>query len=211
MATRFKATDLKEMIRSIVKEEMLSVTKQAINEILSERYLKQLAEIAASRPRGTGRTLHVADGDDNDVEDTPVVLGNSTKGIYSRHPSKHDDDPEDDDQNFDRSAPRLTPEGKERNEMLSLFFEGTKPLPNSGPDTEAASFEELGIELPSEAAPPPMPKQTAGRRPITEVWKELAGVDKAKAPAPVASQADLEKREETRLKMLRESLERPVS
>jgi len=204
MATRFKATDLKDMIRSIVKEEMLSVSKQAINEVLSERYLKQLAEVAASRPRGVGRTMHIADGDDQDVEDAPQVLDNPTQGIYSRHPSKHSDSIDDDDgQDFERSSPRLSPEGKDRNEMLSLFFEGTKPL------KEIEDRIEEGIPLEKIEA------KNTGRRPMNEVWKELAGVG-TKTAAKMApprfndNEEELIKREENRLKMLRESLERPA-
>jgi hypothetical protein len=203
MATRFKATDLKEMIRSIVREEMLTVTKQAINEVLSERYLKQLAEVAASRPRGVGRTMHIADGDDQEVEEAPHPLDNPTQGIYTRHPSKHDDGVDDeDDQNFERSTPRLTPEGRERNEMLSLFFEGTKPL------KEIEERVEEGIPL-ERMQPPPMP-QNGGRRPMNEVWKELAGVGKSAPKQASLDKAELEKREEMRLKMLRESLEKPA-
>lgn len=196
MATRFKATDLKEMIRSIVKEEMLAVTKQAINEVLSERYLKQLAETASSRPRGVGRTMHIADGDDQEVEEAPHPLDNPTQGIYQRHAIKHDDEIDEDV----APARSLTPEGRERNEMLSLFFEGTKPL------QEIEDRQEEGIPLEKIEA------KNTGRRPMNEVWKELAGVGTKTAAkmTPAADTSDLERREEMRLKMLRESLERPA-
>ena len=194
MATRFKSTDLKEMIRLIVREEMTGVVKEAINEVLSERYLKQLAE-ASVRPRGVGPTLHIADGDDNDVEEAPVMLRNDHEGIYYRHPSKHDDEPEEEQE---LSSPPMA-ENIARDEMLSLFFEGTKPL------KEVEASVEEGIPL--ENIMPEPHRHGQARRPMTEVWQKLAGVEKKE---PTRELNDREKREEQRLKMLRESLERPA-
>lgn len=203
MATRFKANDLQAMIRSIVREEMVDVVKGAINEVLSERYLKQLAE-ASVRPRGVGPTLHIADGDDNDVEEAPTILSNPTRGIYNKHPMKHDDELDDDDENCE---PELTTENVERNEMLSMFFQDTKPLN----EVEARQDEGIPLEriIPEGAAFPQRKTTQGAKRPIAEVWRELAGVKKDVAPA--ANMEALEKREEMRLKMLRESLDRPVN
>lgn len=127
MAQRFKAEQLKEMIRVLVREEIRSVVKETINEVLSERYLQKLAEVAASRPRGVGRTMHIADGDDQEDEGTPEILRNDSDGIYTKHPMKHSDGLEDDEP--EQLAPvSFVPEGMERNEMISLMFEGTRPI-----------------------------------------------------------------------------------
>jgi hypothetical protein len=192
MAT-YKADHLKEMIRSVVRQEIKEVVTNVIAEVLSERYLKQLVEVNASRPRGVGRTMHIADGDDQDDEGTPEVLPNPTQGIYRKHPMKHSDSLEDDE-------PQTTmPEGKQRDEMLSLFFEGTKPL------KQIEEQVQEGIPLEKIADEP-----SDGRRPLTEVWATLAGVKKQPSASPPADASELEKREELRLKRLRESLERPA-
>ena len=191
MAT-YKADHLKEMIRGVVRQEIKEVVTNVIAEVLSERYLRQLVEGAASRPRGVGRTLHIADGDDQDDEGTPEILPNPTHGIYRKHPMKHSDSLEDDD-----DEPQTTiPEGKQRDEMLSLFFEGTKPLKMIEEQVE----EGVPLEAIADDA-------KDGRRPLNEVWMELAGVKKQPTVTP-AEKSDMEKREEMRLKMLRESLER---
>lgn len=229
MAQRFKAEQLKEMIRVLVREELTGAVKSAINEILSERYLKQIAEVAASRPRGVGRTLHIADGDDNYDEGTPEILANTTQGIYGKHPMKHDDRLEDDEP--EEQGPTLTtiPEGIERDDMMAKFFEGTRPINEIDADA-GVSFEigEDGTVLQEEDVPiqqlssPRRGRPAKGpRRPLSEVWTELAGVNKGDAPTQVAEirpgapipmdpqiQAERMKMEEMRLKRLRESLER---
>lgn len=205
---KFKADQLHEIIRAIVRQEineavvqkMNEVVVKTINEVLSERYLTKLAENVASRPRGVGRTMHIADGDDHDEEGTPQPMRNDDRGIYHVHPSKHDDEVEDDD----AGEPQLQAEDLERNEMLSLFFEGTKPLQ----EVEAQVEEGVPLERITE-----MRRDNDGRQPIQEVWKTLAGVKKpaqAQQTSRPVDTAALEAREEARLKQLRESLETPV-
>lgn len=230
MAQRFKADQLKEMIRLLVREELTGAVKAAINEILSERYLRQIAEVAASRPRGVGRTMHIADGDDNDDEGTPEILANTTAGIYNKHPMKHDDHLDDDEPELAGPSITTIPEGLERDDMMAKFFEGTRPINEIDADA-GVSFEigEDGAVLEEEDAPIQAlaaprrgsPAKGKVRRPMTEVWRELAGVKKEGAapraaeirpgaPLPVDPQVEAErvKMEEARLKRLRESLER---
>ncbi len=199
MGHRFKVEELREMIRALVRSEIKSVVVETINEVLSERYLKRLAEAAASRPRGVGPTMHIADGDDHEEEEAPRVLSNPTRGVYGKHPMKHDDQLEDDE-----PQQHLTtiPEGVERDDMMSMFFEGTKPL------AEIEAKAEEGVPLPIEREERRAAEE--GRQPITEVWRTLAGVkpvSPAAAPSP-EERAALEKREADRLRMIRESLER---
>mgnify|MGYP006297355587 CR=1 FL=1 len=109
---------------------------------------------------------------------------------------KHDDSVDDEDV----PEMQLTPEGKERNEVLSMFFEGTKPL------QEMEERQAEGVSLDS------LSGNKGDRKPMTEVWRTLAGVKKPAAPSQSSiSKDDLEAREEKRLKMLRESLERQVN
>lgn len=194
MAT-YKADHLKAMIREVVRQEIREVVSGVIAEVLSERYLKQIAESAA-RPRGVGPTMHIADGDDHVEEDTPEVLRNRTKGIYKSHPMKHDDSIDEEEE-----VGTTMPEGKTRNEMLSLFFEGTKPL------KEIEAREEEGVQLEELDAPT---EDASGRRPIVEVWQTLAGVGPKKAEVSDDEVEAARAREERRLKQLRESLERPA-
>ena len=185
MATRFKANDLQEMIRRIVREEMGSVVKEAINEILSERYLKKLAESAAghNRPRGVSNLAIQGDADPED--ETPEVLSNDILGVGQQNPvfkkgpsSKH---------------VRQHNEGDDRDEMLSLFFEGTRPI------NEAEAEHEEGIPLPID------------EKPVAEMakkWRHLiTEADKAAETRRPMKSNNIEA-EEARLKMLRESLDR---
>jgi len=191
MAT-YKAEHLKEMIRTVVREEMRSVVAGVISEVLSERYLKKLAESAvSSQPRGVNH-LDIM-GDDTEEDETPSILANNILGVGQENPV-FKKTPKD------KSVKQFS-EDVERNEMLSLFFEGTKPItssenamPTPG-DTDDAEYEEQA---------PPREKPEVKR--MTEVWRELAGVNKP-APAPVASPEALEKLEDARLKRLREQLE----
>ena len=182
MATRFKATDLKEMIRLLVREEMRGVIKETIDEVLSERYLRQLAETAMPR-----KDVKVQE------EETPQVLAN-----VSAMPQNRDEEyrvAPDNLRNIGMS------ENDTRNEMLSLFFEGTKPLNES--EMQAPEIEE-GVKIEA------LVKKSPGKKSMTEVWRQLAGVNKQTQSAPANAEA-LEAREEKRLKMLRESLERQVN
>jgi hypothetical protein len=228
MAQRFKAEQLKELIRILVREELTGAVKQAINEILSDRYLQQIAEAAASRPRGVGRTMHIADGDDNYEEGTPEILSNTTMGIYNKHPMKHDDRLEDDEPELVGPSISTIPEGIDPNDMRSLFFEGTRPINEIDADAGVVfnleEGDDEGVPVPQVArsAPSraPAPSRTPARRPLNEVWSELAGVKKEASraeirpgsPLPVDPQVEAErmKFEEARLKRLRDSLERPA-
>lgn len=176
MATRFKSTDLQSMIRSIVRQEMNEVVKSAINEVLSERYLKQLAESAVghNRPRGVSNLMIQGDEDEEEVQ--PEILGNrnAEDGIYVQHPIKK--------------------EGIDRNDMLSLFFENTKPI------NEVEAEAEEGIPL------------ALDEKPVAEMaskWRRLVeganALDESRRPMSMPKNAEME---EARLKMLRESLER---
>ena len=198
---KFKADQLHEMIRSIVRQEideavikrMNEVVVKTINEVLSERYLKQLAENIA-RPRGVGPTLHIADGDDNEEEGVPPIGPQNFGGrdIYGKHPMKRDDE-------IDEQAeePELRAENIDRNDMLSLFFEGTRPL-EEVEESDGVPLEKI------------MPQARGEKKQITEVWRTLAGVKPEAPPARSTDKEALEAREEMRLKMLRESLERPA-
>lgn len=191
---KMNSAQLGEMIRLIVKQEIRETVMSTINEVLSERYLRQLAESAASRPRGVGRTMHIADGDDNDEEGTPSIMRNNDRGIYAKHPSIHEDKPEEDSPN----APELS-EDHERNEMLSMFFEGTKPLTQ----VEEQADEGIPLEVLNE-------KFNIAARAKTDVrhFKDLFDGANAKSVGlriqkdPVA--------EERRIAALRESLDRPA-
>ena len=186
MATRFKTNDLKEMIRSLVREELEGVLKSTINELLSERYLKQLAE-ASSRPRGVSQNLPIQ-GDEDEEEVSPKVLSNSILGIGQKNPIFKKEP----------SSKRVVQhnENNQRDEMLSLFFEGTRPLS----ETEREIDE--GVPLPLE------------QKPIEDMankWKYLveAADQAAESRRPMKVTRSVEA-EEARLKMVREQLERKV-
>lgn len=228
MAQRFKAEQLREMIRALVREEMSAVVKETISEVLSERYLKHLAE-AASRPRGVGPTLHIADGDSSEEEGVPEVLANTTQGIYSRHPSKHSDSIDGDED--EPVGPSLTtiPEGHDRNEFMSKFFEGTRPIDEfeaaagmSDLDDSAALLAEMdgqnsmpeipAVQEPHRAGPP---KKGPTRRTANQLWTKLAGIDPSAEPKrdlirEEAERKQLEQLEEKRLERLRASLDVPA-
>jgi hypothetical protein len=111
--------------------------------------------------------------------------------------------------------------------MMAKFFEGTRPINEIDADA-GVSFEidEEGNAIEDEGAPVPQvplrrgaqKKPAQARRPMNEVWKELAGVKKqGAAPAPGGPipidpgvEAERLKMEEARLKRVRESLERPA-
>ena len=188
---KFDGNALKGMIRSIVREEMSVVVKEAINEVLSDRYLKQLAEVAASRPRGVGRTMHIADGDDQEDEGTPEILKNVTQGIYQKHPSVHDDGI---DESSEEDSGELTTENFSRNDMLGMFFEGTKPL------NESEESHEEGI-------PHALIEKKIGVD-VSRFGDILKATEKRAAKkAPMTRDPETEA---ARLKALRESLDRPA-
>lgn len=144
MATRFKSTDLKDMIRSIVREEMKSVVSAAINEVLSERYLKEMAQrmVEAQRPRLRETILGTTREPE---EETPEPLDNDTEGIYTKNPIK-------------KGVTEMSlPEALAENNPLAYLYEGVQPIPAEG----TMSFDN-GFEEQEEVAPVPMPRQQRG-------------------------------------------------
>ena len=187
MAT-YKADHLKEMIRQVVREEIRGAIAQTISEVFAERYLKQLVEsAAAAQPRGVNH-LDIQGDDEVDDEEVPHPLRNSILGVGQENPVF---------KKVPKSAGvRQFSEGKddERNEMLSMFFEGTRLIP-----TDDSEGMPEGVAIPVEK-----PEVKA----LTETWTALAqGMerDAARKKPPVDPAA-----EEARLKKLRESLERRV-
>lgn len=157
MAQRFKSTDLKEMIRSLVRQEIKEVVAETINEVLSERYLRQLAESAVNRPRGVGDTMHIQ-GDDAIEEPPPHPLANSREWPFEKHPMKKDD--------------KVDEEYEPSTDLDQLFFEGTKPL--NEVEKDAPPAEEIETRL---------PKQLQEQ---TKVWTALAGLKKNQTSGPSA-------------------------
>lgn len=193
MAT-YKAEHLKAMIRQVVREEIKGVVSEVISEVLSDRYLKHLAEsAAAARPRGVSMNLPIQGDDEND-EETPTVLSNDILGVGEDNPAYTKESKKDGVRQFESANP-----------MLSLFFEGTKPI-DVGEDEDDGFDKDLIEAARAEKATLPENK----KRPVQEVWKELAGVKNVKkpsAPSPEEIEA-LQKREENRLKMMREQLDK---
>lgn len=187
MAQRFKASDLHEMIRRIVRQEMGSVMKEAINEALSDRFLKHLAENAVgARPRGVSDLSIMGDEEQKD-EETPHPLRNTILGVGQEDPVfKKTPKPD---------HVRQPHEGKNRDEMLSLFFEGTRPLAER--ERESPTEDELNVP----ALPKPMAEQA-------DIWKRMVqGMDRvAENKRPMSSPES----EEARIKKMREELDRKV-
>lgn len=184
MGQRFKAEQLTEMIRTLVRAEIKEVVTQTINEVLSERYLKRLAEsVVSSRPRGVA-DLDIQGDDEEPDEETPHALENNILAPGEENPvfKKVPDD----------DHVRQVDEGEKRNEMLSLFFEGTRPLKEI--EANAPTAEELASRLPK------------ALQEQTDVWKRMVkGMEEsAERKRPIVTQ----EAEEARLKRLRESLNR---
>lgn len=132
---RFKTDEFRQLVKEIVRSEIKEVVTQAIAEVLSERYLRKLVSesAAAARPRGVS-SLPIMGDDEPEEQPVPQPLENSILGVGQEDPvfKKVPSD----------KRVRQANESTERNEMLGLFFEGTKPLR----DVEA-SVEE-GLPLP---------------------------------------------------------------
>jgi hypothetical protein len=210
---KYKAEHLQEMIRGVVREEVKSllsggmmheIVASTISEVLSERYLRKLAESAVSaRPRGVA-SLPIAGDDTPEEEFVPQPLANTILGVGQSNPAYEH---EEEDEGVVQYQPQN--EGK-RNDILNMFFEGTRSI------TSVES--EAGMEMPSAdgilpaerfVEAPPRKATTAARRPMTEVWKQLAGV-KDLPKGNVSEAIDpkiLAEREEARLKRMRESLD----
>lgn len=191
MAQRFKAEQLKEMIRSLVREEIKQVVAETINEVLSERYLRKLAEsVAVSRPRGVASLEQM--GDDAIEEPPPHPLANSREWPFDKHPMKHDDhvstehgeDQEDTDYR------------KRGDDPMSMFFEGVRPIPKDDEvDVEKLRKVEQAMETPEG-------KNTIG------VWKKMMeGMDRVAARTGPASAPMTQEEAERRLAEKRKALE----
>src|SRR5512141_1934077 len=119
MAQRFKSTDLKEMIRTLVRQEIKEVVFETINEVLTDRYMKAIVEkkVARLEERLEARLEALQEaripvqGEEEDQEVTPEILANDDDGIYQESPLKK--------------------EGKDGSDFMSLFFEGAQPIPRA--------------------------------------------------------------------------------
>lgn len=208
---KYNASQMRELIREVVRSEIKSVVAETISEVLSDRYLRHLAEsAAAAQPRGVAN-LHIQGDDEEPDEEVPHALENSILGVGEENLVFKKEPKDDGVQQFH--------EGEKRNEMLSLFFEGTRPINELERDAgyaAAADDDEEGVTVPGMPPAPPPPARPAApaRRPMTEVWQTLAGVkptgDKPAAQAAPLSPEAREQFEEARLKRLREQLEVPV-
>lgn len=195
MAQRFKATDLKEMIRAIVREEIKDVVGRTINEVLSERYLREVAKrvtesVAVSRPRGVASLEQF--GEDAIEEPPPHPLANSREWPFEKHVMKHDDAVETDqgeDQDRDREDP------------MSMFFEGTRSLKEI--EEHAPSEEDLLNK--TQSAPIPGSKKLEEQK---QIWTQLAGVKSKKKKEEDVDAAAKAQFEEARIKRMREELDR---
>ena len=194
MAT-YKAEHLREMIRSVVREEMRGVVSGVIAEVLSEKFLKQLAESAvASRPRGVSNLP--IQGDDEYEEETPQVLSNTILGVGQKHPMFHKDSSKTKVRQYESDESEVN-ESAQRNQMLSLFFEGTKPLERE---------EDIEV-MPGEV---PIPMEKPKVKALTETWVAMAqGIDNKVAEKRAALQKDPEA-EAARIKKMREALDAKV-
>lgn len=183
MAT-YKAEHLQEMIRKVVRSEIKGVVADVIAEVLSERYLKQLAEstAAANAPRGANRLPVVGDDTSDEDNEVPLTLANTILGVGQDNPA-YVKEPKG------SRVKQFVKEDVNRNEMLSLFFEGTRPL------KEVESKVEEGIQLPDPESSPELAR-----------WAELAKAadSLAEAKKPIAKNVEAE---EARIKRMREQLE----
>jgi len=199
MAQRFKAGDLQEMIRKIVRQEIKVVVTETINEVLSERYLKQLAEsMAVSRPRGVSSLEQM--GEDAIEEPPPHPLANGREWPFEKHPMKHDDAVDtrnNDDKDYDVDY------RKKSDDPTSIFFEGTRSL--SDIEAHAPSEDELLNRV--QSTPIPGSKKMDEQK---KIWTTLAGVGNQNRSDPQIDAAAKAQFEEARIKRMREELDRKV-
>jgi hypothetical protein len=190
MGQRFKASDLKEMIRSIVRSEIKEVVAETINDVLSERYLRQLAEaVAVSRPRGVASLEQM--GDDAIEEPPPTPLANSREWPFDKHPSKHDDYVET-EQGEDQDDVDYRKKG---DDPMSMFFEGTRSLKEI--EARAPSEDDLLAQTQL-----PLSKNLTEQK---KIWTTLAGVKEVKKND--VDPNEQAKFEEARIKRMREQLD----
>jgi hypothetical protein len=173
---RFKAGDLQEMIRTIVRQEIREVVSTTINEVLSERYLKEVARRVSeaatiSRPRGVA-SLEIM-GDDAVEEEPPEPLDNDSKWPFEQHPIKKE---------------QLV---RESRDPMEMFFEGTRPLA----DLEKEADDAVVVKTDRAIATP------EGQNTV-EVWRKLAeGMDRKAVqarPMQVSPEEQLRRLEEKR-------------
>jgi hypothetical protein len=177
---KYKADHLIEMIRGVVREEVKSQVKglvaETISEVLSERYLRKLIETnVGARPRGVSMSFPIQ-GDDEPDEDVPEALDNNIQAPGQPNP-RFQKMPKN------RSVQQFHEETK-RNEMLSLFFEGTQPLDQQ----EAKVAEGVPLEQIAEATDSEGPAKWA------ELFKDAERLAETKRPIqkdPAAEEARL--------------------
>jgi hypothetical protein len=177
---KYKADHLIEMIRGVVREEVKLQVKglvaETISEVLSERYLRKLIETnAGARPRGVSMSFPIQ-GDDEPDEDVPEALDNNIQAPGQPNP-RFQKTPKN------RSVQQFHEETK-RNEMLSLFFEGTQPLDKQ----EARVAEGVPLEQIAEATDGEGPAKWA------ELFKDAERLAETKRPIqkdPAAEEARL--------------------
>jgi hypothetical protein len=195
MAVRFKASDLKEIVREVVREEIREVVVKTINEVLSERYLRDIVREAVGQKRRGGLEETLMGQTREPPENTPEALDNQDDGIYHVHPVKKESKVPV------RQTPRppsLTKEQIRKQVMgddFDMLFEGTKPL-----DEVEQEYAE-GVHLP----------QSPAMEEMANKWKKLVEGSEQKQlqSRPMTSEVDLEAAE-ARLKRKREALEIPV-
>ena len=185
MATRFKANDLQEMIRTLVRKEMKENLASMMNEIFSERYLSKIVEtVSNAKPRGVNN-LSIQGDDDEEDEEVPHTLSNIILGVGQENPVFKKVPKSDGVKQFKEEI--------DRNGILNLFFEGTKPLQNK------EQVAEEGIPLDMEN---PVIAEAANK------WSDLVkqADQLSETRKPVVSQKD-PAAEEARIKRMREQLD----
>lgn len=178
---KLNAEDLKKFIREVVRE----VVKETIAEELSERYIRGLVKEASSR--NDRSDLEIRLDDDGEARDrTPHALPNSDAGIYQKHPTKKESI-------FRRPPPPPLPPVLAKDELSSIFFEGTRPID----EIEAEHDEGVPLETPQ-------------MEELTAKWKHLVEGSNSRAAEKTPMKHD-PAAVEARLKARREALEVPVN
>jgi hypothetical protein len=125
---KITAADFGKFVRKVVREELERALPTAINEVLSEKYMRRLVQENIGSARRNGSSLsEVLSADDEGPEDqneTPEPLRNSSKGIYSTSPLTRG---KEDAGNIDESRRRELL-NKVFGDGVPDFFEGTKPV-----------------------------------------------------------------------------------
>jgi len=186
MATRFKANDLQEMIRTLVRKEMKENLASMMNEIFSERYLSKIVEtVSNAKPRGVNNLSIQGDGPDDEDENVPHTLANNILGVGQENPVFKKVPKSDGVKQYKEEI--------DRNGILNLFFEGTKPLQSK------EEVAEEGVTLDMEN---PVVAEAAGK------WADLVkqADQLSENRKPILAQKD-PAAEEARIKRMREQLD----